>query len=78
MENTHQLIAFIIGSTVNYALCRADAFHVGDIVKTSPGALPGVVVDVAYDDSGECLRMVSRAHGIYTDLLQVERGVQDV
>ena len=78
MENTHHLLAFIIGSTVGYALCRAEKFHVGDIVKTSPGATPGVVVEVAYDASGDCLRMISRAHAIYTDLILVERGGGDV
>lgn len=77
MQNAHHILAFMIGTTVNYALCKANEFQTGDIVKTAPGALPGVVVDVALDYSGDCLRMISRAHAIYTNLILVERGSQD-
>lgn len=77
-EKTRHIIAFMVDGIVNYALCRADEIHVGDIVKASPGARPGVVVDAAYDDSGDCLRMISRAHAIHTDLILVERGEQNV
>ena len=78
MQNTHHLMAFVVGSTVNYAICKANEFLAGDIVKTAPGAIPGVVVDVALDYSGDCLRMISRAHAIHTNLILVERGSQNV
>lgn len=78
MQNAHILLAFIIGSTVNYALCKTEEYHIGDIVKTAPGAMPGVVVDVAYDYSGDCLRLISRVHAIHTNLILVERGCKDV
>lgn len=77
LQDAHHLLAISSGNLTHYALCKANAFREGDVVKLSPGAPTGVVVDIAYDYSGDALRMISRAHCIYTDLILVCRGSQD-
>ena len=76
-QNTHHLLAISSGNLTHYALCKANTFQEGDIVKPAPGAPSGVVVDVAFDYSGDALRMLSRSHCIHTDLILVSRGSQD-
>lgn len=76
-QDNHHLLAISSGNLTHYALCKAKAFHEGDVVKLSPGGPSGVVVDVALDYSGDALRMISRAHCIHTDLILVCRGSRD-
>lgn len=77
MKNTH-LLAISSGSLIYYALCPAAEFKVGDVVNAPSFAAPGVVVDIAADPNGECVRMISRLDCIHLDVSLVSQGVRDV
>ena len=74
MRNTN-LLAISSGSLIYYALCKAAEFKVGDVVIAPSFAAPGVVVDVAADPDGECVRMISRLDCIHMDVSPAIRVV---
>lgn len=67
MRNTN-LLAISSGSLIYYALCPAAEFKVGDVVTAPSFASPGVVVDIAADPDGECVRMISRLDCIHMNV----------
>ena len=69
-----QLLAISCGSLIYYALCPVDKFKIGDIVNSPSFAAPGIVVDIALDRDGECVRMISRLDCIHMNVELVDRG----
>ena len=67
MRNTN-LLAISSGSLIYYALCPAFEFKIGDVVTAPSFAAPGVVVDIAADPDGECVRMISRLDCIHMNV----------
>lgn len=77
MRNTN-LLAISSGSLIYYALCDAGEFKIGDVVTSPSFTAPGVVVDIATDHDGECVRMISRLDCIHLNISLIARSGRNV